>query len=146
MIPVLVGAAVALVVGIIGTYFYTGLAKRKGWAQFVRADGPTSHHSKRGTPQMGGIAIFGSALAGYAAAHLVTWTFRYPDAPKANTRRIGLRLEPAAGGTTVHIDYSWERTYSRRRSAFGWVMAPLYRVVLAMQVARLMATLGAAVR
>jgi len=81
-----------------------------------------------------------------AEALLVTWTFRYPDAPKANARRIGLRLEPAAGGTTVHIDYSWERTYSRRRSAFGWVMAPLYRVVLAMQVARLMATLGAAVR
>lgn len=74
MIPVLVGVAVALVVGIIGTYLYTGLAKRKGWAQYVRADGPTSHHSKRGTPQMGGIAIFGSALAGYAAAHLVTWT------------------------------------------------------------------------
>ncbi|SCY57364.1 Clp amino terminal domain-containing protein, pathogenicity island component [Microbacterium sp. LKL04] len=81
-----------------------------------------------------------------ADTHHVTWTFRYPDAPKANARRIGLRLEPAAGGTTVHIDYSWERTYRRRRSGLGWMMAPLYRVALAMQVARVGAAIGAAVR
>lgn len=74
MIPVLVGGMVALLVGIVGTRAYTALAKRKGWAQYVRADGPVSHHSKRGTPQMGGIAIFASTLVGYAAAHLATWS------------------------------------------------------------------------
>ena len=74
MIPVLVGGMVALLVGIVGTRAYTALAKRKGWAQYVRADGPVSHHSKRGTPQMGGIALFASPLVGYAAAHLATWS------------------------------------------------------------------------
>ncbi|THE07618.1 SRPBCC family protein [Microbacterium oleivorans] len=79
-------------------------------------------------------------------AHRVSWTFRYPDAPRANERRIGLRLEPAAGGTMVHIDYAWERPQRRRRAALGRVMAPVYRLVVAMQVARLGASIGAALR
>lgn len=36
----------------------------------IRDDGPKSHHSKRGTPTMGGIAIICSAIAGYALAHI----------------------------------------------------------------------------
>lgn len=71
---VLLGTAIAAVLGLIGTRAYTSLARRRGWAQFIREDGPTSHHTKRGTPQMGGIAIIGSTLIAYALAHLVTWT------------------------------------------------------------------------
>lgn len=37
----------------------------------IRDDGPQSHHSKRGTPTMGGIAIIFSAIAGYSLAHVV---------------------------------------------------------------------------
>ncbi len=37
----------------------------------IRDDGPQSHHSKRGTPTMGGIAIIFSAIAGYSLAHIV---------------------------------------------------------------------------
>ena len=37
----------------------------------IRDDGPKSHHSKRGTPTMGGIAIIFSALLGYVGAHLI---------------------------------------------------------------------------
>ncbi|UQN28571.1 phospho-N-acetylmuramoyl-pentapeptide-transferase [Brachybacterium kimchii] len=74
MTLILLGTAIALIVGAVGTRLYTELAKRRGWAQFVRMDGPTTHLSKRGTPQMGGIAIMGATLAGYLLAHLVTWS------------------------------------------------------------------------
>lgn len=37
----------------------------------IRDDGPQSHHSKRGTPTMGGIAIIFSAIIGYALAHIL---------------------------------------------------------------------------
>lgn len=73
---VLIGALVALLVGLIGTRWFIGLAKRQGWGQFIRDDGPTSHHTKRGTPQMGGIVIIGGTVTSYGLAHLLTW-----DAP-----------------------------------------------------------------
>jgi UDP-N-acetylmuramyl pentapeptide phosphotransferase/UDP-N-acetylglucosamine-1-phosphate transferase len=63
---VLVGALVALIIGLVGTRYFISLAKRKGWGQFVRDDGPTSHHTKRGTPQMGGLVIIASSVVGYA--------------------------------------------------------------------------------
>ncbi|MBZ2197057.1 phospho-N-acetylmuramoyl-pentapeptide-transferase [Occultella gossypii] len=71
---VVIGALVAFLIGLLGTRFYITLATRRGWAQFIREDGPTSHHTKRGTPQMGGLVIIGGSLVGYAAAHLLTWT------------------------------------------------------------------------
>ncbi len=73
MILVPVGALVALLVGLVGTRLYLDLATRRGWGQFVRDDGPTSHHIKKGTPQMGGLAIIGTTLIAYAVAHLVAW-------------------------------------------------------------------------
>ncbi|MFC6704436.1 phospho-N-acetylmuramoyl-pentapeptide-transferase [Flexivirga alba] len=76
---VLIGALVALLIGLIGTRYFIGLAKRQGWGQFIRDDGPTSHHTKRGTPQMGGIVIIGGTVAGYGLAHLLTW-----DAPSVS--------------------------------------------------------------
>lgn len=71
---ILLGAAISLIVGLIGTRLYTSLARHRAWSQFVRMDGPTSHHSKRGTPQMGGLAIMAATLTAYAMAHLLTWT------------------------------------------------------------------------
>ena len=35
----------------------------RGYGQFIRDDGPTSHHTKRGTPTMGGAVIIGASLA-----------------------------------------------------------------------------------
>lgn len=45
---------------------------KKGFGQMIRDDGPKSHHTKRGTPTMGGIVlIFASAMA-YFLSHLIT--------------------------------------------------------------------------
>ncbi|NYJ74682.1 phospho-N-acetylmuramoyl-pentapeptide-transferase [Allobranchiibius huperziae] len=71
---ILIGALVALTIGLVGTRYFISLAKRNGWGQFVRDDGPTSHHTKRGTPQMGGIVIITGSVVGYALAHLFTWS------------------------------------------------------------------------
>jgi phospho-N-acetylmuramoyl-pentapeptide-transferase len=45
---------------------------KRCYGQFIRDDGPTSHHTKRGTPTMGGAVIIGASLASYALAHLFT--------------------------------------------------------------------------
>jgi len=42
-----------------------------GWGQFIRDDGPQSHHAKRGTPTMGGIVFIIGAVVGYFAGHLI---------------------------------------------------------------------------
>lgn len=74
MTGVLAGAMAALVIGLFGTRGWIRLATHKGWGQFVRVDGPRSHHLKRGTPQMGGLVIIGTTVVSYALAHLITWS------------------------------------------------------------------------
>jgi phospho-N-acetylmuramoyl-pentapeptide-transferase len=44
----------------------------KGYGQLIRDDGPTTHHTKRGTPTMGGLVIIFSVILAYAAAKLIT--------------------------------------------------------------------------
>ena len=62
--------------GLLGTLLGTRLAIRvlikKGYGQLIRDDGPTSHHTKRGTPTMGGLVIIVSVVVAYAAAKLAT--------------------------------------------------------------------------
>jgi phospho-N-acetylmuramoyl-pentapeptide-transferase len=71
---VLIAAVVALVGALFGTPMFIKFLVRQGYGQFIRDDGPTSHHTKRGTPTMGGAVIIGSSLAAYALAHLATAT------------------------------------------------------------------------
>nr|WP_221441655.1 phospho-N-acetylmuramoyl-pentapeptide-transferase [Jiangella mangrovi] len=44
---------------------------KRGYGQLIRDDGPTSHHTKRGTPTMGGAVIIIAAVIAYFMAHLV---------------------------------------------------------------------------
>ncbi len=78
MRTVLIAAAVSLVASLFGTPLYIRFLVRRGYGQFIRDDGPTSHHTKRGTPTMGGAVIIGAALLGYCLAH--TATMRRPTA------------------------------------------------------------------
>lgn len=71
---VLIGAVFALIIGLLGTPALIRFLIRKHYGQFVRDDGPTSHHTKRGTPTMGGAIIIIGTVIGYAMAHLLTWT------------------------------------------------------------------------
>ena len=74
MKAVLLAAAIALVLSLLGTPLFIKFLVRRRYGQFIRDDGPTSHHTKRGTPTMGGAVIMGAALLAYGAAHLFTLT------------------------------------------------------------------------
>lgn len=71
MVNVLLAAGVAMVVSLLGTPLFIKFLVRRGYGQFIRDDGPTSHHTKRGTPTMGGAVIIGATLAGYVLSHLL---------------------------------------------------------------------------
>ncbi|MBK9476173.1 MAG: phospho-N-acetylmuramoyl-pentapeptide-transferase [Tetrasphaera sp.] len=74
MKAVLIAALVSLVGTLFGTPMFIRYLVRKGYGQFIRDDGPTAHHTKRGTPTMGGAVIVAAALLGYAAAHVFSVT------------------------------------------------------------------------
>jgi phospho-N-acetylmuramoyl-pentapeptide-transferase len=54
------------------TPLFIRLFRRLQWGQFIRDDGPKSHHAKRGTATMGGIIIILGTLFGYFVALLIT--------------------------------------------------------------------------
>lgn len=91
MRTVLFAGAVALLVTLLGTRYMIRFLTRHQYGQFVRDDGPTTHHTKRGTPTMGGIVIVGASLIGYAVAHLATWT------PPTASALLALGLVAALG-------------------------------------------------
>ena len=74
MKAVLLAAMFSLVLSLLGTPYFIKFLVRRGYGQFIRDDGPTSHHTKRGTPTMGGALIIGATLTAYGAAHLFTLT------------------------------------------------------------------------
>ncbi|MDO5684164.1 MAG: phospho-N-acetylmuramoyl-pentapeptide-transferase [Propionibacteriaceae bacterium] len=73
MKTILFAAAAAMVFTLLGTRVAIGILVKQGYGQFIRDDGPTGHHTKRGTPTMGGIVIMISVVAAYFLAHLFTW-------------------------------------------------------------------------
>ena len=62
----------ALLLSLFGTPLLIRSLARRGYGQIIRDDGPTSHHTKRGTPTMGGIIIIFAAVAAYLLAHLIS--------------------------------------------------------------------------
>ncbi len=74
MKAVLIAAAVSLMLSLLGTPLFIKFLVRRSYGQFIRDDGPTSHHTKRGTPTMGGAVIIGASLLAYGSAHLFTMT------------------------------------------------------------------------
>jgi phospho-N-acetylmuramoyl-pentapeptide-transferase len=71
VISVLLAGAIAMVVAMVGTPLFIRFLVARGYGQFIRDDGPTSHHTKRGTPTMGGAVIIAATLVGYFGAHLL---------------------------------------------------------------------------
>ncbi len=77
MVALLLGAAISLAFTLFATPLFIRLFKRLGWGQFIRDDGPQSHHTKRGTPTMGGIVFILGSVIGYLAGHMIAdvpWT------------------------------------------------------------------------
>jgi phospho-N-acetylmuramoyl-pentapeptide-transferase len=69
---VFIAAGVALAVSILLTPYLIRFFSRQGFGQEIRAEGPSSHQAKRGTPTMGGVAILLAIWLGYGVSHLLT--------------------------------------------------------------------------
>ncbi|MEU4197531.1 phospho-N-acetylmuramoyl-pentapeptide-transferase [Kribbella sp. NPDC026611] len=74
MISILFAGAVSMVLTLLGTRWAITLLAKRGYGQEIRDDGPTSHHTKRGTPTMGGTVFIIATIVGYFAAKLFTMT------------------------------------------------------------------------
>ena len=72
MRAILLGGGLALLISLVGTRFAISVFTKWGYGQEIRDDGPTSHHTKRGTPTMGGVVIILATVIGYFAAKLIT--------------------------------------------------------------------------
>ncbi len=88
---IFVAAGVALTVSILLTPYLIRFFTRQGFGQEIRAEGPQSHQTKRGTPTMGGVAILIAIWVGYLLAHLVV------DEPLTASALLVLVLTTALG-------------------------------------------------
>lgn len=70
MIGLLTAAAVAMVFTLLLTPLFARAFRRLNLGQFVRADTPTTHVVKRGTPSMGGVVFVTAAIVGYLGGQI----------------------------------------------------------------------------
>ncbi|BAV41744.1 phospho-N-acetylmuramoyl-pentapeptide-transferase [Mycobacterium ulcerans] len=75
MRQIMIAVAIAVAVSILLTPALIRLFTKQGFGHQIREDGPPSHHSKRGTPSMGGVAILAGIWAGYFGTHLAGLAF-----------------------------------------------------------------------
>ena len=74
MISLLIGAAIGLVVSILGTMLAIRMLRRRSIGQFIQEEISGMHGHKQGTPTMGGVVFVIAAVLGYFLAHLRFWS------------------------------------------------------------------------
>jgi phospho-N-acetylmuramoyl-pentapeptide-transferase len=72
MRAILLAGGLSLLLTLLGTRVAIRVLVAKGYGQLIRDDGPTTHHTKRGTPTMGGLVMIISVIVAYFAAKIVT--------------------------------------------------------------------------
>lgn len=69
---ILLSGAFAAVYAFLATPALIRFLAKRGFGQFIREDGPTTHLTKRGTPTMGGLILISATILGYIFSHLIT--------------------------------------------------------------------------
>ena len=72
MRAILLAGGLSLLFTVFGTRVAIRVFAARGYGQLIRDDGPTTHHTKRGTPTMGGLVIVMATLLAYFLAKLIT--------------------------------------------------------------------------
>ncbi|MBP0450265.1 phospho-N-acetylmuramoyl-pentapeptide-transferase [Kitasatospora sp. RG8] len=72
MKQILFSGMIGLVLSLLGTPALIKLLAKHGYGQYIRDDGPKAHHSKKGTPTMGGIAFILATVIAYFATKAIT--------------------------------------------------------------------------
>jgi len=114
VLAVLIAGALGLLGTLVGTTWAIRILVAKGYGQLIRDDGPTSHHTKRGTPTMGGIVIIISVVLAYAVAKLATGFWPSPSAWLLLFLFVGLGL---IGFLDDYIKISKQRSLGLRSKA-----------------------------
>ncbi|MCU1454965.1 MAG: Phospho-N-acetylmuramoyl-pentapeptide-transferase [Acidimicrobiales bacterium] len=70
MIALLIAGSIGLSVSLVSSRYLIQWLKAHRVGQPIREEGPRGHHTKAGTPTMGGIAVVIGGVAGYAVAHI----------------------------------------------------------------------------
>ncbi|MGH3472037.1 MAG: phospho-N-acetylmuramoyl-pentapeptide-transferase, partial [Nocardioidaceae bacterium] len=128
MKAILLAGGLGLICTLVGTRWAISILVKKGYGQLIRDDGPTSHHTKRGTPTMGGLVIIFAVLVAYFLAELFTGTTPSASAllllglfvglglvgfvddyiKVAKQRSLGLRTKAKlAGQTVIALAFGW---------------------------------------
>lgn len=97
MIAVVTGAVLGLALTLAGTPLFIKLLVKRGYGQFIRDDGPTSHHMKRGTPTMGGAVILVAVVVAYFATHLIMLASGAPSSGPSTSGMLLLLLTVGMG-------------------------------------------------
>src|ERR1044072_8905972 len=129
MKAILLGGGLALLFSLLGTRAAIPLFTQLGYGQEIRDDGPTSHHTKRGTPTMGGVVIIASVVAAYFLAELITQTTPSASALLLLFLYVGMGV---VGFLDDYIKISKQRSLGLRSKAkmigqtvialvFGWL-------------------------
>lgn len=114
MRAILFGGGLALLVSLLGTRVAITQFTKLGYGQEIRDDGPTSHHTKRGTPTMGGVVIILATLIGYFGALLITQTVPSASALLLLFLFVGMGL---VGFLDDYIKISKQRSLGLRSKA-----------------------------
>jgi phospho-N-acetylmuramoyl-pentapeptide-transferase len=69
---ILLSGALSLAFTLGGTVVAIRFFRARGYGQLIRDDGPTTHHTKRGTPTMGGTVIIIASTLAYLIANFAT--------------------------------------------------------------------------
>jgi phospho-N-acetylmuramoyl-pentapeptide-transferase len=133
--PILVAAAVSLVVSILFTPYLIRVFSRHGFGQEIREEVQGKHGSKRGTPTMGGMAILIAMWAGYLVTHLTV-----TEEPPSVSALLVLGLTTALGLVGFIDDFikiRKQRNLGLNKTAklIGQLIASVLFAVLAIQFA-----------
>lgn len=117
MIPLLVAAALGLLLSIFGTPYAIRVLRRREIGQFIQEDIQGRHAHKQGTPTMGGVVFVAAAVIGWFLAHFQFWT---PETGLTfSTRPFGaggwLAVLALVGMALVGFLDDWVK-YTRKRS------------------------------
>ena len=133
MRAILLSGGLSLVFTLLGTVLAIRVFAARGYGQLIRDDGPTTHHTKRGTPTMGGTVIIISSTVAYLIA-----TFATAHVPTASGLLLLFLLIGlgAVGFLDDYIKIVKQRSLGLRSRAkmTGQVLVAIAFALLALQV------------
>ncbi len=113
MRAILLAGGVSMAFTLLATPAFIWLFRKLKWGQFIRDDGPESHHTKRGTPTMGGVVIIVAAVIGYFVGKLAN-----NEVPSASALLVLLML--VGLGLVGFIDDFIKTHKQRSLGLTGW--------------------------